>query len=202
MKLTTPLALTALILGLAPAASQAAVKTYTIDATHSEVSFRVKHLVTYVRGSFGTFEGTIVMNTDDISKSSVTFTIDAASIDTGNEDRDKHLRSEDFFAVEKYPTITFQSTSIRSQGGENRYVVVGDFTMRGVTKQLTLPVELTGEVADPRGNIKAGFATETTINRQDYGVTWNRSLDQGGLLLGNDVDVTINLETGLQKPAG
>lgn len=196
MRSTTLLPIALLALGLTvPAAAE--VKTYTVDGSHSEVSFRVKHMVTWVRGQFDTYEGTIVMDTEDPTKSSVAFTINATSINTFNENRDKHLRSADFFDVEKYPTVTFKSTSVRRQGGENRFVVVGDFTMRGVTQQLTLPVEFSGEVKDPWGNVKAGFATETTINRKDYGIVWNKNLDEGGFVLGDDVQISINLETAL-----
>lgn len=199
MKVTRLLPVALLALGLAVPAT-AEVKTYNIDGAHSEVSFRVKHMVTWVRGQFDTYEGTIVMDTEDPTKSSVTFTIDATSINTFNENRDKHLRSADFFDVEKFPKATFTSTSVRRQGGDNRYIVVGDFTLRGVTQQLSLPVEFAGEAKDPWGNTKAGFSTETTINRKDYGIVWNKNLDEGGVVLGDEVQISINLEAVLAKP--
>lgn len=179
-------------LALAPAA-QAETKTYTIDASHSEVSFRVKHLVTWVRGQFDQFEGTIVMDSADASKSSVAFTIKTASINTFNADRDEHLRSADFFDVEKHPAITFTSTSVR-KSGDSRYLVTGDFTMHGVTKAITLPVSFDGEAKDPWGGVRAGFSTETVIDRKDYGIVWNKALDEGGFVLGDDVRISINIE--------
>jgi polyisoprenoid-binding protein YceI len=174
--------------------------TYKIDRAHSEASFRIRHFVTKVSGRFDDFGGTI---TGDMSKpgaSSVEFTIKATSIDTSMPDRDKHLRSADFFDVEKFPEITFKSTSIKASEKKNVYDVTGDLTMHGVTKQVTLPVEYVGEMKDPRGNTKAGFTLSTTLNRKDYGVNWNKTLDAGGVMLGDDVDITITLETYKNPP--
>lgn len=177
---------------LAPVA-EAETKTYTIDASHSEVSFRVKHLVTWVRGQFDQFEGIIVMDTVDPSKSSVAFTITTESINTFNADRDAHLRNPDFFDVAKYPTITFTSTSVR-KSGDSRYLVTGDFSMHGVTKAITLPVSFDGEAKDPWGGVRAGFSTETAVDRKDFGIVWNKALDEGGFVLGDDVRISINIE--------
>lgn len=188
----------ATILALAAlAARPAAATTYGIDKGHSNVDFTIRHLVGNVRGAFSDFDGTIVMDADP-AKSSVEFTIQAKSIDTGNEQRDNHLRSADFFDVEKFPTLTFKSSAIKKTG-DNAYQVTGTLTMRGVAKEITLPVTYLGEVKDPWGNTKAGFSTTTSLNRKDFGVSWNKTLDQGGFLLGDDVKVEINLEVGAKK---
>lgn len=192
----TILAIAALSL-LAGLPAQAA-DTYTIDANHSEVSFQVRHLVSKVRGGFNTFEGTIQMDRADPANSSVTFNIDAASIDTDLNDRDQHLRSEEFFHVEKFPRITFESKEVKKTG-EGSYEVTGTLTMRGVSKEITLPVTYLGEVTDPWGNVKAGFETAVTLNRKDFGINWNTALDQGGLLLGDEVSIDISLEAAKAK---
>lgn len=175
-----------------------AVDTYAVDRTHSEVGFQIRHLISKVRGDFNAFQGTIQMDPDDPSKSSVAFTIDAASIDTANDNRDQHLRSEDFFHVEQYPQITFESSKVEKTG-ENTYDVTGTLTMRGVSKQITLPVTYLGEVKDPRGNVKAGFETGITLNRKDFGVNWNAALDQGGFILGDEVEVSIDVQAAKQQ---
>lgn len=167
---------------------------YSIDAAHSDASFQVRHLVSDVRGQFDQFEGTIHLDPAHLDKASVEVTIQAASINTFNEDRDKHLRSEDFFAVEKHPTITFSGKKFE-KAGDDEYHVAGQLTMHGVSKDVTLPVTYLGEAKDPWGNTKAGFKTEITLNRKDYGINWNKALDQGGFILGEDVKVQINLET-------
>jgi len=172
----------------------AAANTYTIDPVHSDVSFKVRHLVSKTSGQFTEFDGTIVADFDNLDASSVIFTIKSASIDTKNEDRDKHLRSGDFFDVETYPEITFTSSKITGSGA-NSYAVEGTLTMHGVSKTVTLPVVFLGEVKDPWGNTKAGFEIETTIDRKDYGIIWNKALDAGGMILGDEVEISINLET-------
>jgi polyisoprenoid-binding protein YceI len=177
-----------------------AAEVYTIDAGHSDVSFQVRHLVTQVRGKFSDYQGTIQLDPAKLENSKVEFRIKAASIDTALPDRDKHLRSEDFFYVEKFPEITFKSQSIKATG-KDTYDVTGQLTMRGVAKTVTLPVTFLGKVRDPWGNDKAGFTTETTINRKDYGIVWNAALDNGGVVLGDEVRIAINLETQLQKDA-
>ena len=182
------------------AALPVAAEVHAIDPTHSEVSFQVRHLVTQVRGSFNEYQGKIDLNPAKLESSKVEFTIKAASIDTNLPDRDKHLRAEDFFFVEKYPEITFKSQSIKATG-KDTYSVTGPLTMRGVTKTVTLPVTYLGKVRDPWGNDKAGFALETTLNRKDYGIVWNAALDNGGVVLGDEVKISINLETAAEKPA-
>jgi len=173
-------------------------QTYAIDGSHATVLFQVRHFMTQVAGKFQKFEGQIEINREEPERSTVRFTIDTASVDTNQERRDSHLRSQDFFDVENHPKITFVSTSVRPVG-DATYEVTGDFTMRGVTKRITLPVKVLGELKDPWGNDRIGFAVETTINRKDYGVSWNQTLDQGGLVLGDDVIVSINLEAVQKK---
>jgi polyisoprenoid-binding protein YceI len=184
--------------GLAASPALAA-DTWTVDKNHSEVSFQVKHMMARVRGGFNDFSGTIVADPAKPEASSVEFTIKTASIDTNNENRDKHLRSADFFDAEKNPDITFKSTKVVAKG-KDKYDVTGTFTMHGVTKEVTLPVTFLGAMKDPRGNEKAGFETGVTLNRKDYGIVWNQALDSGGFVLGDDVTVSINLETAKKKP--
>ncbi len=172
----------------------ASAGTYTIDQAHSDVSFKVRHLVAKTSGQFTEFSGAIITDFDNLDASSVEFTIDAASIDTENEDRDKHLRSEDFFNVAKFPEITFVSSKI-IKSGDQTYAVTGTLTMHGVSKTVTLPVEFFGEGPSPWGGTVAGFEIETTIDRKDYGIIWNKALDAGGMILGDEVEITINLET-------
>ena len=170
-----------------------AASTYTVDPAHSEVSFQIRHLVTKVRGTFGKFDGTIVKDDANASASSVEFQVDAASIDTGIADRDTHLRSADFFDVANHPTLTFKSTKVEKVS-DTEYRVTGPLSIHGVSKVVTLPVTFDGEVKDPWGNVKGGFSTSVRLNRKDFGLTWNKALDTGALLLGEEVDVTINLE--------
>ncbi|HLA79915.1 MAG TPA: YceI family protein [Vicinamibacteria bacterium] len=177
-----------------------AADTYSVDKTHSDLSFQIRHLVGKVRGSFGDFSGTINADATKPEASTVEFTIKAASIDTANEDRDKHLRSADFFEVEKFPEISFKSTKVKLLG-KDRYEVTGDFSMHGVTKPLTLPVSFLGSGKDPWGNERAGFETTTTLNRKDFGIVWNKTLDAGGLVLGDEVSVSITLEALKKKEA-
>ena len=174
-----------------------AAKTFAIDKAHSEAIFQVRHLVTKVRGRFTDLGGEITFDEASPGQSTVTFTIQAATIDTGTPDRDAHLRSEDFFHVEKYPVITFASTAITPLG-RNAYEVTGDLAMRGVTKRITLPVTFLGKAKDPWGNEKIGFETETTINRKDYGLVWNAALETGGFLVGDEVKISVSIQAALQ----
>lgn len=177
----------------------AATETFVPDKAHSEVTFHVRHFVTNVTGRFGEFDATINLDREKPSASTVEFTINPSSIDTNNESRDKHLRSEDFFFVDKYPTLTFKSSSIKPSKTKDVYDVTGDLTMRGVTKTITIPVQFLG-FAKAGSREKAGFAIETTVNRKDYGINWNRALDQGGYMLSDDVKIEINIEAD-KKPA-
>lgn len=183
----------AVLLAIAAATPAAAQQMWEIDGVHSEVSFRIRHLVSQVRGSFREFAVRVETNEANPAASTVSFTIQAASIDTGNADRDKHLRSADFFDVEKFPTITFVSSKIVPKS-TTLFHVTGTLTMHGVSKEITLPVEFAGTMKDPMGNTKAGFETSTTLSRKDYRIVWNRALDAGGFVLGDDVNVSISLQ--------
>ena len=167
--------------------------TFAIDKTHSEAAFQVRHLVTKVRGHFTDFSGTIAFDQEHIERSSVSFTINAASIDTGTPDRDVHLKSDDFFAVDKYPTITFVSSHIAKKDDE-RFAVTGMLTIHNVAKELTLPLTYLGTATDPWGNAKAGFETEITINRKDFGLLWNATLETGGFLVGDEVKISVSVQ--------
>jgi polyisoprenoid-binding protein YceI len=185
---------------LATASPALAAETYTFDKGHTTVGFQVRHIVTNVGGRFRDFAGTIQIDRAKPESSSVEFTIQAASIDTSEAKRDEHLKSPDFFDVANHPTITFKSTAVKPTG-KDTYAVTGDFTMRGVTKQITLPVTVLGEAKDPWGNEKIGFETGTTINRKEYGINWSKTLDNGGLLVGDEVKVQIAVEANKAKPA-
>jgi len=205
MNLKTRLSLAAAVatVALLPFTPAVAADTYSVDAVHSEASFQIRHLVGKVRGHFADFKGTVQIDQAKPGASSVEFSIKAATIDTGVADRDKHLRSADFFDVEKFPEITFKSTKI-APAAKDRYDVTGTFSMHGVTKTVTLPVSFLGFGKDPWGNDRAGFEVTTTLNRKDYGIVWNKTLDAGGVMLGEDVAVTITLETikKKDKPGG
>src|SRR5579859_5873184 len=190
----------ALLAGLSlPAA--AATSTWQIDPNHSSAQFAVRHLaISTVRGAFTKVNGSVQFDDKDVSKSSVEVTIDAASVDTRVEGRDKDLRSDHFFDVEKYPTLTFKSTKVE-QTEPGKLKVTGDLTIHGVTKSVVLEVEgPTGAVKDPWGNQRAAATATTKINRQDYGVKWNAKMDNGGWVVGDDVAITIDVEM-VQKGA-
>lgn len=189
--LTAALAVLA-TLALAPQAAQAAT-TFTADKAHTQVSFVVRHMMSQVRGSFGDFSGTIVKDDANVAASSVEFTIQAKSIDTANEMRDKHLQTEDFFFVEKFPEITFKSTKVEKVS-DTELKVTGNFTMRGVTKVITLPVTMLGEMKGKDGQTTAGFSVTTKLDRKEFGINWNRALDNGGVLLSDEVTVEISME--------
>ncbi len=172
----------------------AAQDTYKIDAVHSEVSFKVRHLVAKTSGRFTKFEGTVIVDTKDITKSTVDVKIDAASVNTDNEGRDKHLRTADFFDVEKFPAITFKSTSVK-EVAKGMLEVTGDFTLRGVTKRITFPIANAGTRAGMRpGSVVAGFIDGALkIKRQDFGITY------GPGVLGDDIEISLNIEAGKQE---
>jgi polyisoprenoid-binding protein YceI len=180
---------------LAAAVPVRAQSTWEIDPVHSTVGFSIRHMmVSNVRGEFGKFSATVKANEKDVTESTVEATIDAASIDTRNAKRDDHLRSPDFFDVAKFPTITFKSRKI-TPAGDKRWQVTGDLTMHGVTREVTLDVEgPTAEVKDPQGNVRAGATATTKLSRKDFGITWSKALDGGGLVLGDEVKVTIDVE--------
>ena len=168
--------------------------TWKIDPSHTSVELAVKHMVvTTQKGLFSRVSGTIVLDETDLTQSSVEAEIDAASIDTRWPDRDAHLRSADFLDVEHYPTITFKSTRLESAGGD-RFKVYGDLTIRGVTREVVLDAELNGIGKDPWGGTRAGFSATGKINRKDWGMTWNGTLEAGGLLVGDEVKVSLDIE--------
>jgi polyisoprenoid-binding protein YceI len=173
--------------------TDSATRTYKIDKAHSEAVFQVRHLVTKVRGRFTDFEGTVQINEEKPELSSVEFTIHATSIDTAEKDRDTHLRSADFFEVEKFPTITFRSKRVIKKSAD-AYDVVGDLTIHGVTKEITLPVTHLGKAKDPWGNERVGFEAEITLNRKDFGLNWNAALEVGGFLVGDEVKVSLSIQ--------
>ena len=179
------------------AASPVLADTYVIDKSHSEASFQVRHLMSKVRGNFNDYAGTISVDPAKPESASVEFTIKSASIDTSNENRDKDLRGPNFFDVEKFPTLTFTSTSVKAKDANN-LDVTGDLTIHGVTKRVTIPVTVLGTMKMPNGE-KGGFETAFTINRKDYGIVWNRVLDTGGSILGDDVKIAIGVEGNLQE---
>ena len=178
---------------MAASAVPTSTRTFVIDKAHSEATFQVRHLVTKVRGHFSEFAGTIKYNDETPEQSSVSFTIQAASIDTKTADRDAHLRSEDFFFVDQYPEISFVSSKITKKGNEN-YDVRGTLTIRGVAKEIVLPVTFLGHAMDPWGNARLGFEAETTINRKDFGLTWNAALETGGFLVGDEVKIGVQIQ--------
>ena len=178
---------------MATSAAPTSTQTFTIDKAHSEATFQVRHLVTKVRGHFSDFAGTIQFNEKAPEQASVSFTIQAASIDTKTADRDAHLRSEDFFFVDKHPEITFVSSRITRKGSDS-YDVRGTLTIRGVAKELSLPVTFLGHAKDPWGNARIGFEAETTINRKDFGLTWNAALEAGGFLVGDEVKISLQVQ--------
>jgi polyisoprenoid-binding protein YceI len=174
-----------------------AVGTYVIDPSHTELGFAVRHMaVSKVRGRLSKFEGTLVL-AEDPADSKASVTIDATSVDTRDENRDNHLRTNDFFDVENHPTWTFESTSIKHEGGTD-FKVEGDLTIRGTTKPVSLDVSLEGVVKDPYGNHRVGFSASTSINREDFGVAFGAVMEAGGLVVAKKVDIQIELEAVLQ----
>jgi polyisoprenoid-binding protein YceI len=171
---------------------------YEVDTAHSSISFAIRHMVvSKTKGEFTDYSVTIKEHPEDIGKSSVTAVIKAASIDTRNEKRDNHLRSADFFDVEKFPEITFKSKKIEKKG--DGFVAHGTLTMHGVSKEISLPFTFSEKIKDPYGNTRVGVEINYKLNRKDYGLKWNRTLDQGGLVVGNEVKIEILLEMIAKK---
>jgi len=173
--------------------TQVATK-WAIDPMHSEVQFKVKHLViSTVTGSFKNFEGTVEAEGDDFADAKIEFSLDINSVDTGQEQRDGHLKSADFFDAEKYPHITFKSTSITKESGDD-YKLTGDLTIKGITKPVTFEVEHGGIADDFYGNTKAGFEVKGKINRKDFGLTWDGVTEAGSIVVGEDIKLTANIQ--------
>ncbi len=170
-----------------------AATTFTSDKAHTQVSFVVRHMMSQVRGSFTDVTTTIVKDDANLAAASVDFKIQAASVNTAHEMRDKHLQSEDFFFVEKFPEITFKSSKIEKVS-DTSYNVTGALSMRGVTKVVTLPVTFLGEMKGKDGKSTVGYSITTKLDRKEFGINWNRALDTGGLLLSDEVTVEISME--------
>lgn len=172
--------------------SSAWAATYKLDPAHTSVSFKVRHLLTWVQGTFNEFSGTFEWAPEDPESWKADVTIQAESIDTGNADRDNHLRTADFFDTAQYPLITFRSTGV-TDVTENTAKLHGVLSLHGVEKDVTLDLEILGEATDPWGNTAAGFSATTEINRKDFGLTWNQTLETGGVLVGEEVKIILDV---------
>jgi len=172
---------------------------YKIDADHSDITFKVKHLmIATVSGIFKKFDATIDVNEEDLSDAQISFEADVDSVDTKNEQRDTHLKSDDFFNAESFPKLTFKSTSIKNDGG-NEYKVTGDLTVRDITKPVTLQVEYNGKVTDPWGQERMGFELNGKINRKEFGLKWSAVTEAGGIVVSDDVKLSLNVEMVKQQ---
>ena len=170
------------------------MSTYKIDPTHSEITFKVKHMmITNVSGSFTKFDATMESAAADFSDAEISFEADVNSINTNNEQRDGHLKSDDFFAAEKFPKLTFQSKRLVKKG-EDAYVLTGNLNLRGTTKEVELAVEFGGTMTDPYGQMKSGFEINGTINRKDYGLTWGAVTEAGGIVVSDEVKLHLNVQ--------
>jgi polyisoprenoid-binding protein YceI len=171
-----------------------ALETWAIDSSHSGIHFSVRHLViAKVRGQFTRWSGSVLLQDGDLGRGTARAVIDATSIETGVADRDTHLKSADFFDVANHPEITFESKSVGMRGAE-RLSVTGDLTIRGVTREVVLDVEYSGQTKDPWGNVRAAFTAKTSVDRKDFGLTWNQVLEAGGVMVGDRIDIEIEVE--------
>lgn len=183
-----------LLFVFAVASTSVAQTTWSFDKSHTTIGFEVTHLViTTVDGKFNTYEGTVTTKGDSFEDAKVNFTADIASIDTDNEKRDAHLKSDDFFNAEKYPKLVFKGSSMKKTG-KDTYKLTGDLTIRDKTKRVTLDVKHNGTVVDPWGNTKAGFKITGSVNRFDYDLKWNTLTEAGGAVVGKEVDFSINVQ--------
>lgn len=170
------------------------MKKWTVDTAHSEIGFSVKHMmVSKVKGSFASYDATVEADETDLQDALIDFKIDVASISTNNEDRDNHLRSADFFDAEKFPYITFKANEIAKKG-DDAYELTGDLTIKDVTRPATFDVEYGGKATNPWGVEVVAFSGEGKVNRKDFGLTWNQTLETGGVLVGEDIKITLELE--------
>jgi polyisoprenoid-binding protein YceI len=180
-------------LGQLVLAAGAQAATYAIDQAHSSVSFKVRHMmVSKVNGVFESFSGTLEFVEGEPQDWSVEAAIDVASIDTSDAKRDEHLRSADFFDAENHPEMTFKSTGV--EAGGDGYVLTGDLTLMGVTKPVELALEFNGEIEDPWGNTRAGFSASGKLDRRDFGISWNKTMDKGGIVVGNEISIALEIE--------
>jgi polyisoprenoid-binding protein YceI len=169
-------------------------QTWQFDLSHSSINFHVRHLmVSKVHGRFTKWDGMLELDPENLANSRVEVTIDAASIETQEPKRDDHLRSPDFFEVEKYPQLTFKGTKIEKKS-DDRYALTGDLTIHGVTRSVTLDVEGGDVVKDPWGGVRTGYSAKTAISRKDYGLTWNVALETGGIVVGDKIEITLEIE--------
>jgi len=183
-------------------ATSVSAADFSLDTPHSGVNFTVRHMaISKVRGTFNDFTGSFNVDSPDTTKWTCEAVIQVASIDTRNEKRDGHLRSADFFDAENHPTITFKSTKVVPKGGD-QLEIHGDLTMRGVTKPVVLDAELTGNITDPWGNERIGATAKGTINRMDFGVSWDNAMETGGLIVSHEVDITLEVEGVRPKQDG
>jgi polyisoprenoid-binding protein YceI len=198
MRLSSMLALPAVALVML--AQTAFASSWDLDASHSDVGFSIRHMmVSNTKGRFTKVTGGLSLDDADVTKSTVTVDIDIASIDTGDAKRDEHLKSEDFFDAKKFPSMKFKSTKVEKAG--DKLKVTGDLTIKNVTKPVVLDVELaTTEVKDPWGGIRKGASAKTKINRKDFGLTWNKALEAGGIAVGEEVTISLDLEFLKKKP--
>jgi polyisoprenoid-binding protein YceI len=172
-----------------------ATKKWALDPTHSEIQFKIKHLmITNVTGSFGIFNVLAETEDEDFTKAKINFTADVNSISTNNEQRDGHLKSADFFDAEKFPKIKFEATGTENSGSDGSYALYGDLTIRDVTKNVKLSVEYGGVVKDPYGNTKAGFTLNGKINRKDFGLTWSAVTETGGVVVSDEVRIAAEIQ--------
>ena len=190
--------LATLALVTAASAAFAAPVRFNVDRSHSEMGFDVRHFFSKVHGRFEDFQGSIVFDSADPARISVEGTASTASISTDNERRDNHLRSADFFDAQNFPTLTFKSTKVTANG-KNKYQVAGDLTLRGVTKPVVFDAEFLGMGPVGAGGVKAGFTATTVINRKEFGINWDKTLDNGGVMLGDDVTLVLNVEANEVK---
>ena len=186
----------ALVLAFVPSAHAA---DWKVDRSHTTVGFSVSHIFTSVQGRFDRFDGTIVFDPEKPESAVVRATVEAASINTNNTKRDKHLRSDDFFDIEKHPTLSFESTGGVTEMNANQGKLAGNLTIHGVTKPVVFDVTFRGQGKDPWGNVRAGFAATLNINRKDYGLNWNEVLETGGWLVGDEVEIRIDVEGILEE---
>jgi len=179
--------------------SSASAATYTIDPSHSEVSFSVRHLgISKVSGKFDKYEGTIDFDAANVGASKTNVTIQASSINTNQEKRDTHLKACDFFCVEKFGTLTFASKSVKPLSAD-KFQVVGDLSLHGITKEVTLDVTFNGEAVGPDGNSRAGFSATGDLNRKDFGLTWSKLTEAGGVMVGDEVNLRLEIEATKNK---
>lgn len=171
---------------------------FEVDPGHSSVNFQVRHLVTNVNGLFTDFNGSFTFDEKKPETSKVSFKVKVTSINTNEKKRDDHLRSEEFFDIKKFPEMSFESTKITSSG-KNKYKLEGNLTIKGVTKKVIFDTEYTGTGKDPWGNVKSGFSASSVINRKDFGINWNKTLDNGGYLVGDEVKITVNVEAATKQ---